>query len=402
MRKSPLLPIFLIVFIDLLGFGLILPLLPFYAESFGASGFVVGLLIASYSLMQFIGAPILGRLSDKWGRRPVLLLSQFGTFAGFIVLGLANSLPLLFLGRIIDGISGANLSTAQAYISDVTEEKDRAKSFGLIGAAFGLGFILGPAAGGWLSTFGYQVPAFVAAGLSALTMVLTYIMLPEPARKAGAAKARPAFSIDALKRAVTHPAVGSLLTISLTFGVAFTMFQTSFALFAASRLGFSQQETGFMLAYVGLLSVIMQVVVVSRLVKKLGERQSLVLSIGALALGLGLMAVVQTPLALIAVMPILSFGGGATTPVLTSLITKSVDRTEVGGMLGITTSVDSAGRVIAPIIGNSLLAFNNALPSLAGAALLLIPLYIAFKLRNNGVPVMVKPAYAEAIATIKE
>ena len=135
MKKSPLLPIFLIVFIDLLGFGLILPLLPFYAESFGASGFVVGLLIASYSFMQFIGAPILGRLSDKWGRRPVLLLSQFGTFIGFIVLGLANTLLLLFLGRIIDGLSGANLSTAQAYSSDVTEEKDRAKSFGLIGAA---------------------------------------------------------------------------------------------------------------------------------------------------------------------------------------------------------------------------------------------------------------------------
>lgn len=402
MKKSPLLPIFLIVFIDLLGFGLILPLLPFYAESFGASGFVVGLLIASYSFLQFIGAPILGRLSDRWGRRPVLLLSQFGTFIGFIVLGLANTLVLLFVGRIIDGISGANLSTAQAYISDVTEEKDRAKSFGLIGAAFGLGFIIGPAAGGWLSTFGYQVPAFVAAGLSALTMVLTYFMLPEPTRKGGAANARRPFSIEALKRAITHPAVGSLLAIGFTFGVAFTMFQTSFALFAASRLGFSEQETGFMLAYVGLLSVIMQVVVVSRLVKKLGERQSLVLSIAALALGLGLMALVQTPLALIAVMPILSFGGGATTPVLTSLITKSVDRTEVGGMLGITTSIDSAGRVIAPIVANGLLMFNNALPSLAGAALLLIPLYIAFKLRNNGVPVAGRPAYAEAAVTINE
>ena len=402
MKKSPLLPIFLIVFIDLLGFGLILPLLPFYAESLGASGLVVGLLIASYSFMQFIGAPILGRLSDKWGRRPVLLVSQFGTFVGFIVLGVANSLPLLFLGRIIDGLSGANLSTAQAYISDVTEEKDRAKSFGLIGAAFGLGFIIGPAAGGWLSTFGYQVPAFVAAGLSALTMILTYIMLPEPARKGGVANARRPFSLMALKRAMTHPAVGSLLAISFTFGVAFTMFQTSFALFAASRLGFNEQATGFMLAYVGVLSVIMQVVVVSRMVKKLGERQSLVLSIAALALGLGLMALVQTPLALIAVMPILSFGGGATTPVLTSLITKSVDRTEVGGMLGISTSIDSAGRVIAPIVGNSLLVFNNALPALAGAALLLIPLFIAFKLRNSDMPVMAKSAYAEATVTINE
>ncbi len=401
MKKSPLLPIFLIVFIDLLGFGLILPLLPFYAESFGASELMVGVLIASYSFMQFIGAPILGRLSDKWGRRPVLLLSQFGTFAGFIVLGVANSLPLLFLARIIDGLSGANLSTAQAYISDVTEEKDRARSFGLIGAAFGLGFILGPAAGGWLSTFGYQVPAFVAAGLSAVTMALTYIMLPEPVRKGGLANARRPFSLAALKRAVTHPAVGSLLAIGFTFGIAFTMFQTSFALFAASRLGFSEQETGFVLAYVGVLSVIMQVVVVSRLVKKLGERQSLVISLAALGLGLGLMSMVQTPLALLAVMPILSFGGGATTPVLTSLITKSVDRTEVGGMLGISASVDSAGRVVAPIVGNGLLAFNNALPALAGALLLLVPLYIAFKLRSQAMPTS-RPAYAEAAVTINE
>ncbi len=402
MKKSPLLPIFLIVFVDLLGFGLILPLLPFYAESFGASELVVGLLIASYSFMQFIGAPILGRLSDKWGRRPVLLLSQFGTFVGFIVLGVANTLLLLFVGRIIDGISGANLSTAQAYISDVTEEKDRAKSFGLIGAAFGLGFILGPAAGGWLASFGYQVPAFVAAGLSAMSMVLTYFLLPEPARRSNPASARRSFSITALKRVMTNPAVGSLLSIGFTFGIAFTMFQTSFALFAASRLGFTEQETGFMLAYVGVLSVIMQVVVVGRLVKRLGERQSLVISIAALALGLGLMSMAQTPLALIAIMPILSFGGGATTPVLTSLYSKSVAREEVGGLLGITTSVDSASRVIAPIVGNGLLAFNNALPALGGAALLMIPLFIAFKLRGQAVPSMGQPAYAEAVVTTNE
>ncbi|HTP07868.1 MAG TPA: MFS transporter, partial [Anaerolineae bacterium] len=328
MRKSPLLPIFLIVFIDLLGFGLILPLLPFYAESFGASELTVGLLLASYSLMQFIGAPVLGRLSDRYGRRPILLISQLGTFIGFMILGFATTLWMLFLSRIIDGISGANLSTAQAYIADVTDEKNRAKNFGLIGAAFGLGFIIGPAVGGFLSQFGYHVPAFFAAGLSLLTMILTFFMLPEPERKSNS---RREFSFKALKQAFGHPTIGILLTMVFTFGLAFAMFQTSFALFASARFGFNVQQTALVLTYVGILSVIMQLVVVKRVVKRLGENRSIVVTLAALALGLVLMAAVQNPWMLIVVMPILSFGGGVTSPVLTSLISKSVDRAEVGG-----------------------------------------------------------------------
>lgn len=400
MKKSPLIPIFLIVFIDLLGFGLILPLLPFYAESFGASGLTVGLLLASYSLMQFAAAPVLGRLSDRYGRRPILLISQLGTFVGFLLLGFANALWMLFLSRIIDGISGANLSTAQAYIADVTDEKNRAKSFGLIGAAFGLGFILGPAIGGFLSTFGYQVPAFFAAGLSLLTMVLTYFMLHEPERKTNS---RREFSRKALKRAFAHPTVGILLAMVFTFGLAFAMFQTSFALFAAARFGFNVQQTALVLTYVGVLSVIMQLVVVKRVVKRLGENRSIVVTMATLALGLLLMALVQSPLALIFVMPILSFGGGVTTPVLTSLISKSVDRAEVGGMLGISTSVDSLSRVAAPILGNTLLGFGTALPSIVGAAILIIPIGLALRLRGRmqGLT-MGQPAYAEVPVTINE
>ncbi len=393
MKKSPLLPIFLIVFIDLLGFGLILPLLPFYAESFGASELTVGVLLASYSLMQFIGAPILGRLSDRYGRRPILLISQLGTFVGFVILGFANALWMLFLSRIIDGISGANISTAQAYIADVTDEKNRARNFGLIGAAFGLGFIIGPAVGGFLSQFGYHVPAFFAAGLSLLTMILTFFMLPEPEHKNNS---RREFSIKALKKAFGHPTIGILLTMVFTFGLAFAMFQTSFALFASARFGFNVQQTALVLTYVGILSVIMQLVVVKRVVKRLGENRSIVLTLAALALGLVLMAAVQNPLMLIVVMPILSFGGGITSPVLTSLISKSVDRAEVGGMLGISTSVDSMSRVIAPILGNALLVFGSAWPSLVGAAILLIPIGLALRLRGRmqSLPVNAQPAYA--------
>jgi DHA1 family tetracycline resistance protein-like MFS transporter len=399
MKKSPLLPIFLIVFIDLLGFGLILPLLPFYAESFGASELVVGLLLASYSLMQFIGAPVLGRLSDRYGRRPILLISQFGTFVGFLILGFASALWMLFLSRIIDGISGGNISTAQAYIADVSDEKNRARNFGLIGAAFGLGFIIGPAIGGFLSQFGYQVPAFFAAGLSSLTMILTYFMLHEPERRS---TARREFSVKALKRAFAHPTIGILLAMVFTFGLAFAMFQTSFALFASARFGFDVQQTALVLTYVGVLSVVMQLVVVKRVVKRLGENRSIVLTLSSLALGLLLIAAVRNPLMLIVVMPILSFGGGVTTPVLTSLISKSVDRAEVGGMLGISTSVDSLSRVVAPILGNALLAFGSAWPSIVGAAILVIPIALALRLRTRmqSLPLNAQPAYAEV--TIKE
>ena len=393
MKKSPLLPIFLIVFIDLLGFGLILPLLPFYAESFGASELTVGLLLASYSLMQFIGAPVLGRLSDRYGRRPILLISQLGTFIGFMMLGFATTLWMLFLSRIIDGISGANISTAQAYIADVTDEKNRAKSFGLIGAAFGLGFIIGPAVGGFLSQYGYHVPAFFAAGLSLLTMILTFFMLPEPERKSNSHRE---LSFKALKQAFGHPTIGILLTMVFTFGLAFAMFQTSFALFASARFGFNVQQTALVLTYVGILSVIMQLVVVKRVVKRLGENRSIVVTLAALALGLLLMAAVQNPLMLIVVMPILSFGGGITSPVLTSLISKSVDRAEVGGMLGISTSVDSMSRVVAPILGNALLVFGSAWPSIVGAAILLIPIGLALRLRGRmqALPTNAQPAYA--------
>src|SRR5512137_2435036 len=184
MDNKRLFSIILVVFIDLLGFSLILPLLPYYAKTFNASQTVTGILIASYAAMQLIGAPILGRLSDRFGRRPILLLSVFGTFAGFLLLGFANALWMLFASRILDGLTGGNLSVAQAYISDVTDEKNRSKGLGLIGAAFGLGFIIGPAVGGLLSTWGYAVPALAAAGLSGLNLIAVFTWLPESLNEA--------------------------------------------------------------------------------------------------------------------------------------------------------------------------------------------------------------------------
>src|SRR5437870_3945401 len=217
MKRSPLLVIFVTVFIDLVGFGIVIPVLPFYAEGtlFRSTPTQVGLLFASYSVMQLVFAPVLGRLSDKYGRRPILLMSLLGTCAGFLILGFATTLWMLFLGRIIDGISGGNISTAQAYIADVTTKEDRAKGLGLIGAAFGLGFVLGPAIGGVLSRWGISVPFLFAGALAFANAVLLYFTLPEtitpdhPARVSAAAGR----SWHRLITALRNPRLAYVLTI---------------------------------------------------------------------------------------------------------------------------------------------------------------------------------------------
>ncbi len=208
MNNKMLFSVILVVFIDLLGFSLILPLLPYYAKTFGANGFVTGVLVSSYAAMQLLGAPVLGRLSDRFGRRPVLLLSIFGTFIGFLLLGFATTLWMLFASRLIDGITGGNISVAQAYISDVTGPKDRAKGLGLIGAAFGLGFIIGPVTGGVLSQWGYSIPAFVAAGLAFINLLLVFFWLPEsltPEKRALMPEKQPSISMGALLVALKRP-----------------------------------------------------------------------------------------------------------------------------------------------------------------------------------------------------
>ncbi|MDQ2945395.1 MAG: MFS transporter, partial [Acidobacteriota bacterium] len=181
MRRSPLFPIFLIVSVDVLGLTIILPLLPFYAEKFGATPTVVGLLVSTYAFCQLIAGPVLGQMSDRSGRRPLLLVSQAGTFIGFLILAYAGSLWVIFLSRILDGFTAGNLSLAQAYISDVTKPEERAKSFGIIGIAFGMGFLIGPGISGFLSQYSYQLPIFAAAALSATSILATYFLLPNNA-----------------------------------------------------------------------------------------------------------------------------------------------------------------------------------------------------------------------------
>jgi len=359
MQKSRLTTIFIIVFIDLLGFSLILPLLPFYAEEFGASPTLIGLLVASYAAAQLVGAPLLGRMSDRFGRRPILIISIAGTLIGFLMLGFANSLWMLFASRLLDGFTGGNISVAQAYITDITDEKNRAKGLGLLGAAFGLGFIIGPAIGGTLSVYGFALPAFIAAGFSLIALLGVIFFLPESLteeqRDALARKSRQEFSFKNLWAAINRPRVGPLLHIRFFYGLAFATFQTIFPLYALYRLGLNAQATGYVLTYVGLLVVFVQGFLVGRLTNRYSEANLIFISTVILTFTFFAWALVSSLILLLIVLAPLAFAGGVLNTVLNSSLSKSVYSEEVGGTLGLSASLESLTRVISPSAGGYLL-----------------------------------------------
>jgi DHA1 family tetracycline resistance protein-like MFS transporter len=376
MKRSPLIVIFTTVFIDLVGFGIVIPVLPFYAEgtAFNATPRIVGLLFASYSIMQLIFSPILGRLSDKYGRRPVLLISIIGTGIGFLTIGFAKTLWMLFAGRILDGITGGNISTAQAYIADITTKENRAKGMGLIGAAFGLGFIFGPAIGGILSRWGIHVPFFFAGGLCFANALLLYFTLPEtvtkdhPARQSAAGGRGLAELLQSLK----DPKLGFVLIIYFLFIVAFSIMTTSFSLFTMFRFGYDAQHTGYLFAYVGLIAVVIQGGLIGKLVKRFGELPLVIF--GAFCFAISLFAVPFVgPAAgglagLLIGGGVFSLGNSLATPALTSLASKSVGPAQQGTVLGVTQSVASLARAVGPSIAALLIASSIAHRGADGAA----------------------------------
>lgn len=403
--NKQLFSVFLIVFIDLLGFSLILPLLPYYAETFGANDFVTGLLVASYAAMQLIGAPILGRLSDRFGRRPILLVSILGTFLGFLLLGFANALWMLFASRILDGFTGGNLSVAQAYIADVTDEKNRSKGLGLVGAAFGLGFIIGPVTGGFMSQWGYAVPAFVAAGLAFINLVLVAVWLPEsltPEKRAAMPQKQPPVTLDALLQALRRPFTGSLLITRFFFGLAFAIFQTIIALYALKKFQLDARNTGLILTYVGVLSVFVQGFLIGRLTQRFREDVLIAVAVVVMALSLLGWAVVPSVAWLLVILTPTAMAGGILNTVLASTLTKAVQAQEVGGILGLAASIESLTRVIAPTLGGALLGgLGTWAPGLfSGLLLAVLSVYVWRVIYGNPIAAEIRARAASAPAPL--
>src|SRR5579863_4751605 len=305
MNRSPLLPIFLIVLVDVLGLTIILPLLPFYAQHFGASDMQVGLLISTYAACQLIAGPILGRMSDQMGRKPLLIVSQMGTLIGFLILAFAGSLWMVFLSRIIDGLTAGNLSLAQAYIADVTTPENRAKSFGVIGIAFGIGFLIGPAISGFLAQYGLVYPIFAAAFLSASSIVCTATLLPksEPHMLEGdsgpGGRRLSILEWKSYAEYFARPKLGRLLWQFFFFAFSFALFTSGFALYAQRRYTFNghpfgAKEVGYVFAWVGFLGLILQGGLIGRLVKLFGERTLVWTGFAVSATGYGLLAWTRT------------------------------------------------------------------------------------------------------------
>lgn len=399
MKNASLFTVFMVVFIGLMGFSFFIPILPFLAIDYGANELVLGLLLASYALAQLFGAPILGRLSDQYGRRPVLLISAFGTFVSLLLLAFAQSLPILFLSRILDGLTGGNISVAQAYITDITDEDNRSKGLGLLGAAFGLGFIIGPALGGILSGLGessvnpaiaesgmaffqqfdwkYTLPGLGAALIGLINVLQIIFTLPESLtkerreeiRQSQSGQPRRILSFSSIWQATKRPRVGPLLNMRLFFGMAFSMFQSAFPLYAAVQLGLGASETAFVLTYVGVLAVIVQGYAVGKLSERYDDKTLLMVSSVMMAVSLvGWGLSFSVPVLLIVLIPTTTAGGIFNT-VINSALTKAADRQESGSILGIGASMESLTRVIAPVLGNSLIAFGAWLPGIVGGVM---------------------------------
>lgn len=393
--RTAILMVALVVLVDITGFGLILPLLPFWAERLGANPFEVGLILSVYALAQFLFTPVLGALSDRFGRRPVILISLLIEAAGFALTALAGTLPFLLVARFIGGLGASNIGSAQAVVADVTAPKDRARGMGMVGAAIGVGFVIGPALGGVLASFGPTVPFWAALVVALLNALLVLFLLPETRGKRPMAVqgAKQQFALFAgWQRAIRTPAIARLILVNLLFTLAFTAMEAVYPLFSQDVFGWGATQNGYIFTYVGVIIVIMQGGMVGQLVKRFGERGLQIAGLGLLAVGLALLPFSGTLALMLVALALLSIGDGAVTPTNNALLSLATPPEAQGETLGLSQGIAGLGRMIAPLIAGALFSVGIGLPFVVGAGLAVVAMLVAL-------PRIAMPSHARSIET---
>jgi len=380
--------LFLIVFIDLIGFGIIIPLLPFYGEYYQASPEMVGLLMASYSFTQFLAAPFWGRLSDRIGRRPVLLVSLAGAAASYVWLGLAENLWMLFAARAAGGAMAGNISAAFAYVADVTTRETRAKGMGMIGAAFGLGFIAGPAIGGILAGSDpanpdFHSPAFAAAGLSVTALIMAAATLRESLSaeiRQRLAQEPPKKRLSMFREALGRPVIGLLLLLTFLATFVFAGLESTFAMWSRRQFGWGPEQNGYLFAFIGLLSALIQGGLIGRLARRFGEARLVVQGAVALAVGIALIPFSTNVVVLVIAMSIAGYGFSVISPSLNSLISLQSSEDEQGGIMGVARSSSTMARFIGPAWAGLLFGvLGRDWPYFGGALVMIVVAFLGFR-----------------------
>ncbi|MBI1908774.1 MAG: MFS transporter [Deltaproteobacteria bacterium] len=363
--------LFSVVALDLVGFGIVMPILPFYAEQYGANAAVLGLLLTSYSAMQFLFSPVWGRFSDRFGRKPTLILTIAGSCLSLVLLGLAHSLTVIFLGRLLSGVFAANISVASATVTDITTDENRSKGMGLIGAAFGIGFLLGPMLGGILSPYGYHIPILTAAGLSVINMVYASRYLREPARHNPKEEA-------VIKTAVlADRSVARMCLIYFIFTLSITQLESTFAFFMMDRFAYSAKQVGWLLALMALVMIAVQGGLIRRLTHRFGEQKLLL--VGTSILAIAFLLIPSAPSILLLIIPLLfaSLGRGISQPSLLSLVSKKALPQVRGAVMGTFQASTSLGRVIGPVFAGLLYDHWHSSPYYLAAGLMGLVLIIS-------------------------
>jgi len=361
-RKKEYLTIFIILVTEVLGFSLILPFLPFYVQDLGGTPLTVGLILTVFSLLQFISAPVMGKLSDTYGRKPLLMLSQLSTFLGFVILGFSKTIPMIFLSRAVDGLLGSNATIAQSYLSDISTKEDRSKAYGISGAAFGFGFLVGPAVGGALAKVSFALPAFIAAGLSFATIVMTKYLLKETVvnshkKEFNLKKAVEEINPVRLWASFNDKKVRIPLLVMFAYILSHTLYVSNFSLFGERQFGLTVELVGYMLAYIGLVSIILRGFILNKLIDNFSEATLVKAGFLLDMSGLLILATTHTLPALFFAITLFSVGSGLLRPTLLGEISRSASEDKQGEVLGISGSLSSIAQIVGPIIGGFALTY---------------------------------------------